>query len=56
MTRYASRLQAWPWLARCLNCHIGVRRGCVCLECLRAALVPIVLAEAIRFLFRHFGG
>lgn len=48
MTRWRAR----AWAPRCLNCHIGVRRGCVCWECLRAALVPVILAELARLAFR----
>lgn len=40
----------------CANCRDWPVRGCLCWSCLRAALVPLVLAEAVRFLFRHFGG
>lgn len=35
----------------CLNCKDTVRAGCLCVSCLRAAIIPVVIAEAVRRLF-----
>lgn len=35
----------------CLNCRVRPVAGCLCADCVRAALVPLVLGGAIQLLF-----
>ena len=36
----------------CANCREWPVRGCLCRDCLRAALVPLLLAALVQWLFK----
>jgi len=48
MARFRWRMPRW---GQCSNCRVWPIKGCLCHECLRAALVPLVLAELVRLAF-----
>ena len=45
------KLPRFQWRV-CVNCRVRPVRGCLCVDCLRAALVPLALAALVQWAFR----
>lgn len=41
------RRAPWRWRT-CVNCRVRPVAGCLCVDCLRAAVVGLVLAEGVQ--------
>lgn len=40
----------------CANCGGEARAGCLCGSCLRAAIVPLILAALVQLAVKRLGG